>query len=513
MKKRALFRIVPLAAVFILFFSHGFIERDKTGFLAVKGGDIIDASGRPVLLKGFNVEFKHFKEILGEEDIKKISGTGANSIRLALDYRDFESSPFKFSENSFSLLDSVLSWCEKYHVYVILDMHLAPGIQNPHDFVVHRESSFAFWSAKEYQERFYSLWAEIAERYSGKKIIAGYDLLNEGVPPDTDEYLDIINRVVSRIRSYDRNHILIVQEAIMHNGRKELFLIDDRNTIYSIHFFYPSQFTFYVTTTNRAITTYPGNMVTYGEKIGETRSISMTGNNGWEKMTVTAVPPEGAEILVVKLSSENNAGTVCFDNISLNADSLIVELPAPGVSNSSFETDYPGISWNTYGSCVTTTDRASLTGKSSLSFSGCGSHASAQSSPIEVKKGVYSLSAWYRTENASGENLISLSWHRKKILMPVERRSLLENIRYAIRFKSRHNVPLYVGEFTAHANPSGESVVNYLNDLIDIMKIEGFHWSFWEYYSEYPGIGIYTNDRRLVNPEASDSLKEHMRPD
>ena len=210
---RKFLKIIPFAVI-VLFILQviGFSSNDTTGFLRVSGDKVIDATSKPVLLQGFNIAFKDFKGVLGESDIRKIADTGANSIRLILDYRDFELSPSEYNLDSFSLLNLILNWCEKYHIYVILDMHLAPGIQNPHDFVVHRERSYKFWQSRKYQERFYSLWSEIAKRYANRKIIAGYDLLNEGVPPDAEEYFNIINRAVKQIRHYDKNHILIVEE-------------------------------------------------------------------------------------------------------------------------------------------------------------------------------------------------------------------------------------------------------------------------------------------------------------
>ncbi len=233
-----------------LLLSQGFTgERDL--FLRVRGDKVLDGSGNPVILRGFNVAFKDFQGLLGEKDIRNISESGANSIRLVLDYRHLESGPFLFNNSSLTILDSVLNWCEKYRVYVILDMHLAPGIQNPHDFVVHRERSYDFWKKKEFQ---------------------------------------------------------------------------------------------------------------------------------------------------------------------------------------------------------------------------------------------------------------------KRIMAHIDRDALIKRLRYALNFRSRHGVPLYVGEFTAHANPAGESVFRYLGDLLGIMRDEGLHWSYWTYYSEYPGIGIHTgNHPRLARPEELDILRKNMK--
>ena len=510
MKIQTLLKIIPFVAI-VLLSPQSFTSSNTAGFLRVSGDKVLDASDKPILLRGLNIAFKDFKDVLGEADIKKIADTGANSIRLVMNYRDFETSSFEYNKESFSLLNSLLDWCKKYRIYVILDMHLAPGIQNPHDFVVHRERTYEFWKKKEYRKRFYALWAEIAKRYAGRKIIAGYDLLNEGVPPRKEDYIEVMNTAAKSIRSHDKNHILIVQEAFFPDGRKEILPIDDRNTMYSIHFFYPPQFTFFTTTRERTITRYPGEMVTSGDKIDEVRTEALTGSSGWRKLSISAAPPEGAEILMVNISSMRNRGAVWFDDIHLEVDGQPVDLPSPLVPNNSFEIDYPGINWDTKGSCITVTKGVSKTGRYSLALFDCNVHGSAQSSPIEVRRGQYLLSAWYKSEDATGDTHLSLSWHRKNVLKSVDKKALLEKIDYALRFKSKYNVPLYVGEFTAHANPSTDSVINYLKDVLDIMKNAGLHWSYWTYYSEYRGVGIFTGSSpQPVDPERLDVLKRHM---
>jgi hypothetical protein len=502
--------MISLFTTILLFSPRGDAD-NRTSFLRVKDGKIVDGKGASVLLRGFNVSFKDFRGVLGERDILNIAGSGANSIRLVLDFRQFEPSPFAYDQESFSLLGSILDWCEKYGVYVILDMHLAPGIQNPHDFVVHREGSCEFWTKKEYQERFYVLWTDIAQRYAQRRIIAGYDLLNEGVPQDAAAYRAVIKKAAEAIRTRDKNHILIVEEAILPDGGKELLPLSDENVVYSIHFFYPPQFTFYTTTSERALTDYPGEMSTTGERIGEARTASVRGTGEWQKISVKASPPEGTQILMVNISSTENTGAVWFDDIALEKDGHRIDLPAPLVPNGSFETDYPGINWNTRGSGVAVTGKASRTGRCSLAFSRCLFTALAQSSPIEAKKGEYSLTGWVRSEEATGDNYLSLSWHKRRVLGRIDKNVLAGNLLYALKFRDRYHVPVHVGEFTVHANPSGESVLRYLKDFVDIMRSEGLHWSYWTYYSEYPGIGIYTgNHPRLARPEELELLTREM---
>ncbi|HEX8947902.1 MAG TPA: cellulase family glycosylhydrolase [Dissulfurispiraceae bacterium] len=503
--------LLLLIASFLLFPQDLAAER-PTGFLKVSEGRVVDGSGTPVLLKGFNVEFRDFRGALGEEDIKRIAGAGANVIRLGLDYRSFEAAPFRYDEEGFRLLDSVLGWCERYGVYVILDMHLAQGIQNPHDFAAHRTKRYEFWKRREYRMRFYSLWAELAKRYADRGIIAGYDLLNEGVPPGAGHYRKVMQRAARAIRAHDKSHLLIVEEMRSPRGGKRLVPIEDANTLYSIHFYYPPGFTLYTTTDRRLILHYPGEAATGGDKIGEARTCIAAGSEGWRRISVAAVPPEGAEVLMVNIESSGNRGRVWFDDIALEGDGHSIDLPAPLVPNNSFEIDYPGFNWRTQGRGVGVTRKTAKTGTRSLLFDGNTAGASARGSAIEAGKGRYSLSAWVKSKDSTGKSCLSLSWHRKKIVGRVDKETLRKRFRYALEFRARHNAPLYVGEFGAHEYPDTGGMLRYLGDVLGIMEDSGMHWSFWTYYSGYPGIGLFTGEApHLSRPAALDALKAYMK--
>lgn len=62
---------------------------------------------------------------------------------------------------------------------------------------------------------------------------------------------------------------------------------------------------------------YSGNMWTYQ---GEVRTKSITGTNGWTKVSVTAKVPEGTTMVRVNLISEKNTGITWFDDISLTEE-------------------------------------------------------------------------------------------------------------------------------------------------------------------------------------------------
>lgn len=72
------------------------------------------------------------KNFIRKIDIDSIRAWGFNSIRLPFHYNLFaiNSNPPQFINKGFEIIDSLLSWCEANQIYLILDMHAAPGGQS-----------------------------------------------------------------------------------------------------------------------------------------------------------------------------------------------------------------------------------------------------------------------------------------------------------------------------------------------------------------------------------------------
>jgi aryl-phospho-beta-D-glucosidase BglC (GH1 family) len=78
------------------------------------------------------------------------------------------------------MVDQLLDWCEANEIYLILDLHAAPGGQgkdaNISDYDPEKPS---LWESSENQRKTISLWKKLAERYANEPWIGGYDLINE----------------------------------------------------------------------------------------------------------------------------------------------------------------------------------------------------------------------------------------------------------------------------------------------------------------------------------------------
>ena len=80
----------------------------------------------------------------------------------------------------FSMVDNLLDWCESNNMYLILDLHAAPGGQGfGSDINDYDPNLPSLWESEENKNKTIALWGKLAERYSDEPWIGGYDLLNE----------------------------------------------------------------------------------------------------------------------------------------------------------------------------------------------------------------------------------------------------------------------------------------------------------------------------------------------
>ena len=208
------------------------------------GDRIVDGNGRPLELRGVNLggwllwepwmwgghllasesklssrlesvvgpaEMGKFRQqvydnFITEADIQRISSLGFNVVRVPMNHSIFEN-----GAPGWQVLDRLLTWAERYNVYVILDLHSAPGGQAK-IFTADSESG-ALWDSPENQSQTVALWKAIAARYKDRRMIAGYDLLNEPAPQSGSQLADLDRKIIGAIREVDPSHMVILEGA------------------------------------------------------------------------------------------------------------------------------------------------------------------------------------------------------------------------------------------------------------------------------------------------------------
>jgi aryl-phospho-beta-D-glucosidase BglC (GH1 family) len=261
------------------------LDTRAAGFLSVRGFDTVDEDGRKVLLRGVGLgnwmlpegymwlfaehgdrprkieklvsdligdeaarEFwtKFRRNYITERDIERIAELGFNSVRPALNARLFltEDANPEFVQEGFELLDNLVAWCKKHHIYVIIDMHGAPGGQTGANIDDSRNDEPELFTDKKYQDRLVDLWVRIADRYKDEPTVAAYDLLNEPLPERTGaaakhkrDLEPLYERITKAIRSRDKRHIITLEGADWSNDWSVFSKPFDERLIYQFHYY------------------------------------------------------------------------------------------------------------------------------------------------------------------------------------------------------------------------------------------------------------------------------------
>jgi aryl-phospho-beta-D-glucosidase BglC (GH1 family) len=199
------------------------------------------------------------KDGMQKSDVDSLAKWGFNSIRLPMNFDLFtlpvskEPVPGKntWLQKGFALTDSLLKWCAADHIYLILDLHAAPGGQG-HDLpIANRDSTkLSLWQSKADRQKTIALWKKLAEHYKNKKWIGGYDLLNEpnwsfkhpqdqnnrGCKDTANVPLKLLFlRITRAIRAVDTHHIIFIEGNCYANNYWGLLPPWDDNMVISFH--------------------------------------------------------------------------------------------------------------------------------------------------------------------------------------------------------------------------------------------------------------------------------------
>ena len=244
-------------------------------FAHTQGTEIVDASGMPLLLRGTSLgnwmvpegymwlfeggpqsareieslvteligpdkaeEFwhKYRENYVTRQDIHLLREAGFNSIRVPMHYKFFESE----NAQGFALLDRVVEWSTQEGLYVILDLHAAPGGQTGANIDDSYGYPWLYDSPKE-QEHLITIWQRLARHYKDNRTVLAYDLLNEPIPnypalrPLNVKLEPLYKKLTAAVRQVDSHHILFLGGAQWDTNFSVFGQPFDKNSAYSLH--------------------------------------------------------------------------------------------------------------------------------------------------------------------------------------------------------------------------------------------------------------------------------------
>jgi endoglucanase len=223
-----------------------------SGFVHADGAVLRDGSGEPLLLRGvglgnwllpegymWQLPAPHnsprriealFADLVGDEratefwrgfrdsfiteaDIARIAAEGFNHVRLPINARPLLADPTEFAR-----IDDVINWCRLHGLWVMLDLHGAPGGQTGTNIDDSPNERPELFEQSQYREQTVELWTELAKRYRDEPTVCGYDLLNEPLPDDYqhsygDRLASLYQDLTHAIRTVDQNHLIVYEGA------------------------------------------------------------------------------------------------------------------------------------------------------------------------------------------------------------------------------------------------------------------------------------------------------------
>jgi len=266
----AMLAIIPVA-----------LNAQSLKFISVEGKEIIGTDNKPFLIKGTNLGnwlipegymFKFtdinspklinqaFMEMIGSDetrvfwqkyldnyitraDIHYLKSTGMNTIRVPFSYRLFTEEDYLGENNpdrGFELLDRLIGWCKAESIYVILDMHSAPGGQTGDNIDDGYGYPFLFQS-ESCRALTIKIWTRIANHYKNETTIMGYDLLNEPIAhyfkkEELNPYLEPFYKELTKaVRTVDQNHLVILGGAQWDSNMHMFGPPFDSKVVYTFH--------------------------------------------------------------------------------------------------------------------------------------------------------------------------------------------------------------------------------------------------------------------------------------
>ncbi len=256
-------------------------KTNKPGFVYTSGSQIIEPNGNPIILKGTNLgnwlvpEGYMFKtgnvnaptrinqliyQMIGPDSLKKfwddyldnyitredifyLKRIGTNHIRLPFHYKLFTQDEYMCDRNQgFNYFDRIIKWSKEADIYVLFDMHCAPGGQTGDNIDDSEGYPFLFQSDIS-KDEMVRIWVEIAKRYKDEPIVLGYDLLNEPIAHYFREDYDVLKpelsllykRTIEEIRKVDPDHMIFLNGAEWSSDFSIFSDFSFPNIVYEFH--------------------------------------------------------------------------------------------------------------------------------------------------------------------------------------------------------------------------------------------------------------------------------------
>lgn len=162
---------------------------DASVFLMTKVGQQLQ--GEYQICNGYGTEKaapvlrKHWSTYVVEDDFRFLSSSGINAVRIPVGWwiASDPNPPSPYVGGSLQALDNAFKWAEKYKLGVIIDLHAAPGSQNPWEHSSSRDGTQEWGKTDDNIAQTVQVINFLASRYAKSPSLFAVELMNEPLAP------------------------------------------------------------------------------------------------------------------------------------------------------------------------------------------------------------------------------------------------------------------------------------------------------------------------------------------
>ena len=177
-----------------------------------------------------------------EDDVRRIAEWGFDHVRIPIDEEQMVLEDGTKDAEAFALLHQALDLCRKYGLRAVVDLH----ILRSHHFVASVRPLFTEEAA---QEAFYECWRKLSGELKGYSTAwVAYELMNEPVADDPEDWNKIAGRCYQVIRELEKDRVIVIGSNRWQSFDtvEQLALPEgDPNLILSFHYYSPMPLTHY----------------------------------------------------------------------------------------------------------------------------------------------------------------------------------------------------------------------------------------------------------------------------
>lgn len=207
-------------------------------------------AGEFVIKKGVNVSHwlsqsqkrgKERSKYVTKDDFKQIKALGFDHVRLPIDEMQLWTEDGKQEKKAFKLMEKAIKWSLENDLKVIVDLH----VLRSHHF--NDANSRTLWTKKEAQEDFIGFWKQLSAKLNKYPTnMVAYEMMNEAVADDPEDWNKLMNWAISEIRKLEPNRTIIMGSNLwqqVHTFPDLRVPENDKNIILSFHTYTPMPLT------------------------------------------------------------------------------------------------------------------------------------------------------------------------------------------------------------------------------------------------------------------------------